>query len=239
MKKLIALLLAVCMLLGLMTTAFAADEKSNDIVILYTNDVHCAVDDNIGYVYYERFSDGIGEGNLDEVILSLMLCRGLILDIRNNTGGNLTNAEKLAARFINEPTLVGYMRHKTGKGHDDFSPLEEQWLKPSSNLRWQKRVCVLTNRKVYSAANEFVKYMSCVDNATIVGDQTGGGAGLPFMSSLPNGWAVRFSACPMFDRYKQSTEAGIAPDYLVNLLPEDEAKGLDTVIEVARQLLAR
>ena len=197
------------------------------------------LDDNIGYVYYERFSDGIGEGNLDEVILSLMLCRGLILDIRNNTGGNLTNAEKLAARFINEPTLVGYMRHKTGKGHDDFSPLEEQWLKPSSNLRWQKRVCVLTNRKVYSAANEFVKYMSCVDNATIVGDQTGGGAGLPFMSSLPNGWAVRFSACPMFDRYKQSTEAGIAPDHAVSLLPEDEAKGLDTVIEVARQLLAR
>ena len=49
MKKLIALLLAVCMVLGLMTTVFAADEKSNDIVILYTNDVHCAVDDNIGY----------------------------------------------------------------------------------------------------------------------------------------------------------------------------------------------
>ena len=49
MKKLIALLLAACLMLGLMTTAFAADEKSNDIVILYTNDVHCAVDDNIGY----------------------------------------------------------------------------------------------------------------------------------------------------------------------------------------------
>ena len=49
MKKLIALLLAECLMLGLMTTAFAADEKSNDIVILYTNDVHCAVDDNIGY----------------------------------------------------------------------------------------------------------------------------------------------------------------------------------------------
>ena len=49
MKKLIALLLAVCMLLGLMTTAFAADEKSNDIVILHTNDVHCGVSDGLGY----------------------------------------------------------------------------------------------------------------------------------------------------------------------------------------------
>lgn len=49
MKKLIALLLAVCMVLGLMTTVFAADEKSNDIVILHTDDAHCGVNDNLGY----------------------------------------------------------------------------------------------------------------------------------------------------------------------------------------------
>ncbi len=49
MKKLIALLLAVCMILGLMTTVFAADEKSNDIVILHTDDAHCGVNDNLGY----------------------------------------------------------------------------------------------------------------------------------------------------------------------------------------------
>ena len=49
MKKLIALLLAAVMLLGLMTTAFAAEEKSNDIVILHTDDAHCGVTDNLGY----------------------------------------------------------------------------------------------------------------------------------------------------------------------------------------------
>lgn len=49
MKKLIALLLAVCMVLGLMTTVFATDEKSNDIVILHTDDAHCGVNDNLGY----------------------------------------------------------------------------------------------------------------------------------------------------------------------------------------------
>ena len=49
MKKLIALLLAACLMLGLMTTAFAADEKSNDIVILHTNDAHCGVSDGLGY----------------------------------------------------------------------------------------------------------------------------------------------------------------------------------------------
>ena len=196
------------------------------------------LDDNIGYVYYESFSDAIGEGNIDEVINRLMLCRGLILDIRNNGGGNLTNAEKLAARFTNKPVHVGYICHKTGPGHNDFSEMEEQWIEPSANMRWQKKVCVLTNRSVYSAANEFVKYMACMPSATIVGDSTGGGAGLPFSNSLPNGWAVRFSACPMYDAEGQSTEFGIAPDYKVSITSDDFARGRDTIIEFARNLLS-
>lgn len=195
------------------------------------------LDDNIGYVYYGSFSDGIGEGNIDEVLYHFMACRGLIIDIRNNGGGMLTNAEKLAARFVHEPTLVGYMQHKTGTGHNDFSEMEEQWLEPSSNIRWHKHVCVLTNRSVYSAANEFVKYMKQMSNVTIVGDKTGGGAGMPFSDLLPNGWAVRFSACPMYDAQKQNTEFGIEPDHYVSLTDEDFNRGEDTIIELARELI--
>lgn len=195
------------------------------------------LDDNIGYIRYESFTDGIGEGNLDDVISHMILCRGIIIDIRDNVGGTLTLAERFAARFINSTTLVGYMQHKTGKGHNDFSPMEEQRLKPSSNLRWQKNVCVLTNRRVYSAANEFVKYMHTFPTVKIVGDRTGGGAGLPFSSLLPNGWAVRFSACPMYDQNRRSTEFGIAPDYDVSLTDDDSRRGRDTIIEFARSLL--
>jgi C-terminal processing protease CtpA/Prc len=195
------------------------------------------LDDNIGYIYYESFLNGFGEGNLDEVINHMMLCNGLILDIRNNGGGNLTYAEKLAARFCQERTLVGYLQHKTGKGHNDFSKLEEQHIDPSSNLRWQKPIVVLTNRRVFSAANEFVKYMKCMPLVKIVGDHTGGGAGLPFSSTLPNGWTVRFSACPMYDRHHQHTEFGIEPDYSVSQTDSDFTNGKDTLIEFARKLL--
>jgi hypothetical protein len=197
------------------------------------------LDDNIGYVRYESFSDGIGEGNLDEVLSFMLLCRGLIIDIRNNGGGDLTNAEKLAARFCQEKTLVGYIQHKTGKGHSDFSALEPRYLEPSSRIRWHKPVCVLTNRHVYSAANEFVSQMKALPTVQIVGDRTGGGAGMPFSSSLPNGWTVRFSAVPIYDAQKQNTEFGIDPDYNVQLTDADFARGKDTIIEFARQLLAQ
>lgn len=197
------------------------------------------LDDNIGYIRYESFSNGIGDGNLDEVLMHMILCRGIIIDIRDNGGGELTNAELLASRFCSEKTLVGYNQHKTGKGHSDFSPMEPVYIEPSAGVRWQKPVCVLTNRHVYSAANEFTAYMKAMPNAKVVGDRTGGGAGMPFSDLLPNGWVVRFSAVPTYDAQKQSCEFGIEPDYYVQLTQADFEQGKDTIIEFARALLAQ
>ena len=195
------------------------------------------LDDNVGYLRVSSFEDTIGAGNLDDILLYLQPCLGIIIDLRDNGGGMLTAAEALAARFTDKEILVGYMRHKTGKGHNDFSDMEEQTLKPAKGIRWHKPVVVLTNRSVYSAANEFVKYMRHCPNVTIVGDRTGGGAGLPFSSELPNGWSIRFSACPMYDTDKQSTEDGIEPDLKVGMRMTDFLRNRDTIIETARKVL--
>jgi len=195
------------------------------------------LDDNIGYIRCESFENTLSSTSVSNALAYLMPCNGLIIDLRNNSGGKLSSAETFAAHFTNEERLVGYMQHKTGTGHNDFSEPEEQRLKPASGTRWQKGVAVLTNRSVYSAANEFVKYMKCCPQVVIVGDKTGGGAGMPFSSELPNGWSVRFSACPMYDCNMESTENGIEPDYDVSLNNTDLRKKKDTIIEYARKLL--
>lgn len=206
---------------------------------LIANGLHYRVlDDNIGYIRCASFETPIGEGNLDEMLSYLLFCRGLIIDIRNNGGGNLTVAERLAGRFVHEKTLVGYMQHKTGKGHQDFSGLEEIYLEPSCNVRWNKKVCVLVNRSVFSAANEFAVMMHCLPNVTLIGDHTGGGSGLPMSNSLPNGWSVRFSACPMYDNHQQQTEFGIEPDIAVALSNTSMAENKDDIIEAARKIIA-
>ena len=69
------------------------------------------LDDNIAYLRYPTFQSGFGDGNLDDVLSYFIFCRGLIIDIRDNGGGNLTYAENLAARFVTEKTLVGYLQH--------------------------------------------------------------------------------------------------------------------------------
>ncbi len=195
------------------------------------------LDDNIGYLRVSTFENTIGAGNLDEIFLYFQPCLGLIIDLRDNGGGMLTSAETLAARFTDEETLVGYMRHKTGKGHDDFSSLEKQTLKPGKGIRWHKPVVVLVNRSVFSAANEFVKYMRHFPEVVIVGDRTGGGAGLPFSSELPNGWSIRFSACPIYDTDLRSTEDGMEPDVSVGLSSNDISRGTDSMIEKAREII--
>ena len=112
-------------------------------------------DDQIGYVRYSSFSSGISESNLDYMFYYFKDCKGLIIDIRNNGGGALNYAERFASRFIEETTLVGYMQHKTGKGHDDFSEPYPIELEPSAYIRWLRPTIVLTNRHCYSAANDF------------------------------------------------------------------------------------
>jgi carboxyl-protease-related protein len=195
------------------------------------------LDDNIGYIRCSTFENGFGSGNLTDILSYFLTARGLIIDIRNNGGGMISSAEELAARFTNKDICVGYIQHKKGRGHNDFSEMKAQWLRPSRGLRWQKPVVVLTNRGVYSAANEFVKYMKSCPKVTIVGDRTGGGAGMPFSSELPNGWSVRFSACPIYDKDKQTTEFGIAPDVQIGLNQFDIFMGYDSIIEQARKIL--
>lgn len=199
--------------------------------------IYTILDDNVGYIYYDSFSDGIGDGNISQVISRLSLCSGIIIDVRNNGGGKLTNVDKLAARFFNEKTHVGYIVHKTGKGHNDFSKPYARYIEPYKGVRFQKKVVVLTNRSCYSATNDFVNAMSYAPNTTIMGDWTGGGSGLPFSSELPNGWYVRFSASPMLNTNKEHLEFGIEPDIKVSMTSEDMLIGRDTMIERARAFL--
>lgn len=196
-------------------------------------------EDNIGYIYYGSFSNDVGNANLDQLLDRMAICHGIIFDVRGNGGGSLTNVERITGRFFNERTLIGYISHKVGPGHSDFSPLVPKYVESSNRVRYQKPVVVLTNRSCYSATNEFVSIMKMAPNVTILGDKTGGGSGLPFSSELPNGWSIRFSASPMFNADKEQIEFGVEPDIYVELSVEDKLKNRDTLIEAAREMLKK
>ena len=183
---------------------------------------------HVGYVYYGSFSNSFSEANMVAVLHYFQACDGLVIDVRNNGGGDMTNAYKLASPFFTSDTVVGYWQHKSGPGRGDFSELESMCIEDVRGY-WRRPVVVLCNRNSYSAANFFVSIMRYANNCRIIGGKSGGGGGMPLSYELPNGWLVRFSSVKMFDRDYRSIEGGIEPDDEVTLLSEDK----DDIIEAA------
>lgn len=196
---------------------------------------------NIGYMRIPSLSYGIGESNLDNILYYLKTCDGLIIDLRDNGGGAMTSVETIVARFITKRTLAGYISHKNGPGHDDFSEPYPYYYEPAEQGRimWGKPVAILTNRSTFSAANNLVSIMKTLTNVSIVGATTGGGSGMPFSSELPNGWGIRFSAAPVLDPLGQTTEFGIDPTEgcAIDLDPQAALQGHDTILDFAINLL--
>lgn len=196
----------------------------------------------VGYMYYPSFSSGIGELNLDYILAILYGCDALVLDIRDNGGGLLTNVGVLVSRFIDQEITGGFIVHKNGPGHDEFSEPYRFTYSPAPpyRIRWEDRkpVYVLTNRSCFSAANDFVAVMKTLPNVKIVGARTGGGGGLPFTSEIPIGWSVRFSASPIYAPDGSVTEFGIDPSEgcEVHCTSEELAAGKDAILDFALSL---
>ncbi len=190
--------------------------------------------DSIGYIYYGSFNSGVGDANIDETLYYMRRCKGLIFDVRSNSGGVLTYTNRLVEHFTNERFLAGYILHKTGKGHSDFSKPEPIYIDPAEGMRWLRPTIVLTNRRCFSATNWFVSCMRTLPHVLVMGDNTGGGSGLPFSSELPNGWKVRFSASPMLNAKGEQLEFGMKPDISASIrIPEDFEEHRDHIIDTA------
>lgn len=81
--------------------------------------------------------------------------------------------------------------------------------------------------------------MKYLPGVKVVGATTGGGSGMPFSSEIPNGWGVRFSACPMYDANGVCTEQGVEPTdgCAIDLDPVQALAGHDTMLDLAITLL--
>ncbi|GAB3327067.1 S41 family peptidase [Marivirga atlantica] len=210
--------------------------------------LHNTIIDSVGYIYYESFGNSVSTSLLDYIILKFEEeqinslegpVAGLIIDIRNNGGGSISNAFTIANRFAGDKTKVADWFYKNGPAHDDFTKAEEKFIEfdGDEEYKFNKPIVVLTNRSSYSSANFFASMMSFIPNVTLMGDQTGGGGGLPINNELPNGWRVRFSSTRTIDARGNNIEFGVAPDVKLDLDSADLQNGRDTMIEAAIDLI--
>ncbi|MHA4807429.1 S41 family peptidase [Flavitalea flava] len=214
---------------NLLTTYLQNDYRSTGPVIY-------KIVSNIGYIYYHSFEDPITPGQVDSILAQMSGTKGLIIDVRNNSGGGSPNVDRLFSRFLVTEKLVKYELIKKGPGHDSFFDPQPYSVAPSG-IPYKNPVVVLTNRACFSACNDFVLYMSGLSNVKIMGDQTGGGGSFPHNYLMANGWKLQYSATKTLSPSGLSIENGIQPAIQTGISPQDEINGRDPILEKAFQSL--
>lgn len=181
----------------------------------------------IGYIRLSTFTNPINSESLDFILERYKNTKGLILDLRENGGGAISNVFQLLSRLVETETLVYYSRIKAGSGHNDFTDGSGAYVQPYNGIRYTKNVMVLTDRGTYSSGSLLALATKALPNVSLVGDTTGGGLGLPIGGQLPNGWIYRFSITQTLTLDKQPDyEYGVPPDVMIqfdwNDLNKDE-----------------
>lgn len=188
----------------------------------------------LGYIHIRDFaSEGLVQ-SFDEVLGVLQDVEGLILDLRDNGGGSDSRSEAIAARFADRTRLYRRFQYRNGPEHDDFTPLEDDFITPRGPFRFSRPVAVLTNRRVFSAAESFVLAMRVLPHATVVGAVTGGGSGNPTQRELPNGWTFQLSRWIEWTPEGTAYEGvGLEPDIVAHITLFDRERGRDTILDRA------
>jgi C-terminal processing protease CtpA/Prc len=159
-----------------------------------------------GYMYYGSFLSPVDSATIAFVYHRFARAQvsGMILDIRNNSGGSLGNALFLAgslSRSANKFHALTEIR-KNGTGLRDYAAPHTIEITPYRGVRFfTLPVAVLTNRSSYSAASFFPAMLKNAPNfrhVKLIGDHTGGGSGLPSDFQALNGWSYRFSVSQTF-----------------------------------------
>lgn len=176
--------------------------------------VHDFLDnDEIGYIRFSSFNGAVTGKNLDFILDRYKDTKGLIIDLRENGGGQVTDIFNILSRFVEEKTLTNYSRIKNGPGRNDFSEAEPAYVSPHNGLRYTNKVIMLIDRGTYSAGSFTALATKAIPNIVLMGDTTGGGLGLPNGGQLPNGWLYRFSITQALTLDKRPDfENGVPPD---------------------------
>lgn len=163
---------------------------------------------------------------------------GLILDLRDNYGGN----DGIARDFVNRLTKIErvheYIRYRNGPGHNDFEAWRARKLYPQNPVDFNRSIVVLTNRNVVSSGEGFVSMLMVLPNVIIVGDTTRGATANPKEYTLSNGWKYRVSSWQAVTAdYEFIEDRGIAPNVVVYNSESSIAEGKDLILEKAIEIV--
>ena len=189
------------------------------------------INGDITYVYFPFIADNMPI--LNDVLDEFSSSKGLIVDLRHNSGGDFTWALSSLNRLTDQKRFVFTSRTKNGPGENDFTEWFDWYLEPGGSY-YNKPIVLLTDRYTISAGERTVMMFMELPNVTIIGDTTNAAHSTLVTGQLANGWFYSLSTQEVKLPDGLSYEGiGLAPDiYIKNELTEIQ-NGIDQVLEEA------
>lgn len=176
------------------------------------------MDNEVGYLKLTRFSDTNFAGEIAcSSMKFLSNSKNIIIDLRDNEGGHPSMVQLIASYFISGGIeLYNFKYPKLNKTKQIYSL---DYVQGGKLL--DKNVYILINKNTFSAAEALAYCMQSLNKATIVGENSKGGANIcsreiigdEFILILPIGY-------PEDERTKSNWEGiGVIPDILETIDP--------------------
>ena len=223
----------------------------------------------IGYLALNTFSDGSVVDTFHTYRHQLAGCEGLIIDLRENGGGNSAYGYTILRHFTRTPLLTPawyspehipayeafgqyYDRHPV---MDTTSALARKSLAAYRGQRWYRNesdtllpadtvydmpVVVLVSTVTASSAENFLVVADTLAHFTYVGEPSFGSTGQPLLLDLPGGGRARI--CTKRNTYPDGRDyvgLGVQVDVPVQSSGEDYLGGRDVVLERGVEVLLK
>lgn len=202
---------------------------------------------NIGLLTVGSFQNSdFDRAYFDELYDEILKTDALIIDIRNNSGGNSLHADYLISHFIHQPIPQGtwsspmyiaahaswnYPREWYVQTPDPVLPVKEKEI-------YKNPIVLLVNATTFSSAENFCVLFRGAKRGKIIGTPTGGSTGNPVFIDLGFGFG-----CCICTKHELDTEGnefvgiGIQPDILAEEDIDTFLDNGDSVMEKALDFL--
>ncbi len=205
----------------------------------------CELPGGIVRINLDSFGSNEPVGQFEKAFDKVRAAKGLILDLRDNGGGNSSVGYAILQKLIDKPVEGSHWKTRQYLPAFRAWGREEQWyegthgtIQPSEGPRYPGPVAVLTGPATASAAEDFVVVFQTSGRGKVVGRRTLGSTGQPLQITLPGGGGARI--CTKRDTYPDGREfvgIGCIPDAEIVPTRADIAAGRDVVLEKAVAIL--
>jgi carboxyl-terminal processing protease len=189
-----------------------------------------------GYVHFGSFADEGLVAQFDAALAALKDTRGLIIDVRDNTGGDMEIALPIAARLINRKAQYAWMAQREGAGlgrrWPEFIPTRGPWT-------YRQPVVVVVNHWSMSMAEGFAMGLDGIGRARVVGTRMAGlGAGVHRLQLPHSKIGMQVSAEPVY-QLNGSLRSDFLPAVPVDLESTDSLRSADPILNATVAELQR